>query len=420
MGGAASVSDFAGADNGCDRGNCSVCAACNRPTLWRALTSMMRIAVVVPGGVDQSGEYRVIPALLALITRLSRHHEVHVFALNQEAQPRDWDLAGARIHNVGERYTRLRALRMIRALHRRSPFDLVQAIWSGACGQIAVAAGKMLGIPSLVHVAGGELVALPEIGFGGQLNWRGRVREALVLRGAAAVTAASAPMIELLAALNLPAQRVPLGVDLSTWPARAPRRRDAAGPARLIHVASLNRVKDQPTLLRALSVLRSSGLEFEIDIVGEDTLQGAVQTLCAQLGLCTRVRFHGFLTQRQLRPLMESADLMIVSSRHEAGPLALLEAAVAGVPTVGTAVGHVREWAPRAALAVPVGAPAELGGAIRSLLEDEDLRLSVAHEAQRRATREDADYTAGRFQALYSTLSGPDTSKLIQRIKPPP
>jgi glycosyltransferase involved in cell wall biosynthesis len=369
-----------------------------------ALTTMMRIAVVVPGGVDQSGEYRVIPALLALIERLSLHNEVHVFALNQEAQPREWQLAGARIHNIGQRYTRLRAVRMIRALHRRAPFDLVHAIWSGACGQVAVTAGKMLGIPSLVHVAGGELVALPAIGFGGRQSWRGRIREALVLRAATAITAASAPMIELLAALDLQAQRLPLGVDLRTWPARAPRRRAGTGAARLIHVASLNRVKDQATLLRALAALRSAGLNFHIDLVGEDTLQGAIQALCAQLGLCAQVSFHGFLTQRQLRPVVESADLMIVSSRHEAGPLALLEAAVAGVPTVGTAVGHVLEWAPEAALAVPVGAPAELAGAIRRMLEDEDLRLAVAREAQRRATREDADYTAGRFQALYSTV----------------
>ncbi len=38
---------------------------------------------------------------------------------------------------------------------------------------------------------------------------------------------------------------------------------------------------------------------------------------------------------------------MIISSRHEAGPLAVLEAAVKGVPTVGTAVGHIAEWAPQ-------------------------------------------------------------------------
>ena len=270
----------------------------------RALTMVKRIAVVVPGGVDQSGEYRVIPALLALIERLSLHNEVHVFALSQEPAACVWELAGARIHNIGARHTRLRAVRAICALHRASPFGLVQAIWSGACGQIAVAAGKMLGIPSLVHVAGGELVALPEIGFGGRQSWRGRTREALVLRAATAITAASGPMIELLAALDLQAQRLPLGVDLRTWPARVPPRRNGSGVARLIHVASLNRVKDQTTLLRALATLRTSGLNFHIDIVGEDTLQGAIQALCAQLGLSARTRFHGFLKQRQLRPVV--------------------------------------------------------------------------------------------------------------------
>ena len=35
------------------------------------------------------------------------------------------------------------------------------------------------------------------------------------------------------------------------------------------------------------------------------------------------------------------ADLFWLTSRHEAGPVAVLEAAVAGVPTVGTAVGQV-------------------------------------------------------------------------------
>jgi hypothetical protein len=40
---------------------------------------------------------------------------------------------------------------------------------------------------------------------------------------------------------------------------------------------------------------------------------------------------------------------MVVSSRHEAGPVAVLAAAVAGVPTIGTCVGHIAERAPSAA-----------------------------------------------------------------------
>jgi glycosyltransferase involved in cell wall biosynthesis len=365
----------------------------------------VRIALVVPGGVDRSGEYRVIPALMALIRRLALHDEVHVLALSQEDSAGEWNLAGARIHNVGSRRTRLRAVRSICEIHRSSYFALVHAIWSGAGGQVAVAAAALLGVPSLIHVAGGELVALPEIGYGSRLRWRGRISEAMVLRAASAITAASAPVIEMISRLGLTAERVPLGVDLDTWPARAPVRRPVGRLARLVHVASLNRVKDQATLLRALAALTRRGVSFEMDIVGEDTLQGEIQGLAAELGLSARVRFHGFLTRRRLRPIVEAADLMLVSSRHETGPVVVLEAAAAGVPTIGTCVGHIAEWAPSAAMSVPVGDWASMAGAIVQLLDDEELRLDIAREAQRRALAEDADYTVERFRALYARLA---------------
>ena len=185
----------------------------------------MKIALVVPGGVDRSGEYRVIPALLALIERLASRDDVHVFALWQETEPQSWDLAGARIHNVGAPRTLFRAVRAIIAEHRLSPFSVVQSIWSGAPGFVAVAAGIILGLPRLVHVAGGELVALPDIGYGGRRKWQGRLRESIVLRAATIVTAASGPMIEMLARLGISAQRVPLGVDLKVWPLREPAAR---------------------------------------------------------------------------------------------------------------------------------------------------------------------------------------------------
>jgi glycosyltransferase involved in cell wall biosynthesis len=360
----------------------------------------MKIALVLPGGVDRSGEFRVIPVFLALIERLARIHDVHVFALRQEASPGRWELAGATIHNIGDGWPRLRAIMAIRAEHRRAPFDVVQAIFSGSCSFVAVAAAKLLRLPSLVHIAGGELVALHGIGYGGRQKWKGRLREAVVLRAADTVTAASAPIVDSLNALGLKAQRVPLGVDLQVWPPLAPRPRSGA-QARLIHVASLNPVKDQSTLLRALAALVDMGVAFRMDIVGVDTLDGEMQRLARQLGLESRVRFHGFKTQRELRPMMESADLLVMSSLHEAGPLVLLEAAVAGVPAVGTAVGHFVEWSPSAALAVPVKGWAELANAIQQVLADEELRLRLAREAQRRALVEDADYTAHAFQTLY-------------------
>jgi hypothetical protein len=50
----------------------------------RFAVKKLKVALVVPGGVDRSGDYRVIPVLLALIERLAR-----VVDLRQHLQHRD-------------------------------------------------------------------------------------------------------------------------------------------------------------------------------------------------------------------------------------------------------------------------------------------------------------------------------------------
>src|SRR3954466_13979048 len=75
-------------------GRC-LCPAARRSTGGPVL----KLAIVVPGGMDRSGEYRVIPVFLALIARLAGHHDVHVFVLHQEPLPATWPLLGATVHN---------------------------------------------------------------------------------------------------------------------------------------------------------------------------------------------------------------------------------------------------------------------------------------------------------------------------------
>jgi hypothetical protein len=93
----------------------------------------VKIALVVPGGVDRSGTERVIPCLLWLIERLvAAGDEVHVFALNQEPEPGEWRLLGATVHNAGTRWPRLRTVAAMLREHRRGRFDAVHAFWAGA------------------------------------------------------------------------------------------------------------------------------------------------------------------------------------------------------------------------------------------------------------------------------------------------
>jgi glycosyltransferase involved in cell wall biosynthesis len=212
-------------------------------------------------------------------------------------------------------------------------------------------------------------------------------------------------MVRAATAMGALAERLPLGVALDRWPASPPRSRDLDRPARLIHVANLSRVKDQPTLLRALRRVLDGGTSLHLDVVGEDTTGGRVERMAAELGLQDHLTFHGFLPHAELRALVEAADLHVFSSRWEADPIALLEAAVAGIPTVGTAVGHMLDWSPSAALAVPVGDAVALADGIEALLADEPRRMEVARAAQARALVHDADWSARRVLELYEELT---------------
>lgn len=366
----------------------------------------MKIAILAPGGVGRDGVSEVIPCFLWLIERLVRAgDEVHVFTLRQEPQPGRWQLLGAQVHNAGRRPRRLRMFRAILAEHRRGRFDVLHAMWAVPAGLVAAAAGRILRLPILLCLPGGDLVSLPRLFYGGRLTLRGRAQLRLALAAADRIVAPSAFMVEQAAAAGAAASRLPFGVALDRWPPRPPRRRIAGAPAKLLHVASLNRVKDQETLLQAAAALKAGSLSFTLDIIGFDTLDGAVQRRSHELALDDCVRFHGFLPHHELRPWIERADLLVMASRHEAGPLVALEAAVAGIPTAGTAVGHLADWAGEAAVAVPVGDAAALARAVSELLADEDRRLAIAAEAQRRALAEDADFTAAETRRIYSELA---------------
>jgi glycosyltransferase involved in cell wall biosynthesis len=364
----------------------------------------MRIALVVPGGVDASGTERVIPAFVWLIERLARRHDVRVFAMHQQPEPAEWDLLGARVENIGiTDGRRRRFLHRFAAAHRAAPFDVVHALF-GSVGPLAMLAARRHRLPFLMHLAGGEPVGLRDIGYGALTTTRGRLGLRLAAFGAQRVTVATSFMQRLARDVGMKSEVVPLGVALDRWPPRLPRAREANRPARLLHIGDLRPVKDQPMLLAAMERLVEQRLDFRLDVAGVDTMDGALQRSSSAVRLGGRVTWHGLLGRAALRAVVDAADLLVVTSRHEAGPLAVLEAAVAGVPTVGTAVGHVADFAPDAALAVPIGDADALAAGIVSLLANEPRRMAIARAAHERAVASDADATAARFELMYEDV----------------
>jgi glycosyltransferase involved in cell wall biosynthesis len=211
---------------------------------------------------------------------------------------------------------------------------------------------------------------------------------------------------------------VPLGAERLPDDAQSGRRA-RGGPLRLLVAASINRVKGPDVILGALARARAAlardrdrdpgagPVELRLEWLGEDTLGGSAEALARALGIADVVSLRGFRPQRLVLDAWRDADLVIQGSYHESQGVAVLEAAMAGVPAVGTAVGLVAELAaadPPAAVAVPIGDAAALGDAIAGLARDPERRARLGDAARAWALAHDADWTATTFEAIYAEV----------------
>lgn len=365
----------------------------------------MRLALVVTGGLHPSGRDQIIPAWLWLVERLAREHDVHGFVVRHLSEPATYALRGATVHDLGRpegTWAQWKALRS--SLVRHGPFDVIHGFWVDPGGLLASIAGRRLGIPSLVTCDSGEFTALVGLAYGLQRTLRGRAMVAVACRLATHVHVTTVFMERLAQSYGYRVMRIPLGVDLRH--VTAPAARAEGPPWRLLQVASLNRIKDQSTLLHALALARRS-IDVTLDLVGEDTLDGHLQRLAVALGVAEAVTFHGLVPHDALACFHRAAHVYVQSSRHEAGGIAVLEAAAAGVPIVGSRVGYVSDWDPHAAAGVVPGDAQTLAAAIVGLLRDPERRGALARAARDLAVEHDADWSARRMIALYASLARP-------------
>ena len=378
----------------------------------------MKVGLVVPGGFDRGD--RIIPALHALTSELATRHEIHVFAAEGESGPGRYARSGVDVHQLGGDSSTAaaagwdrRGLRMARyawrlaqavdAARASGPFDLFHAVWAGHTGLLATLMARRLSLPLIVSIGGGESVWLPDIRYGGAGSPLGRARVGVTLRLAAAITAGSAFATNFLPPRMTGQVRViPLGIQ--TGPSGDPPVRPPGPPWRLLQVADLNLVKDQETTLRALrQVVRRLG-DVSMDFIGEDTRGGRLQRMADTLGVGDRVRFLGFVPHQQLTAHYARAHLHVISSRYESQGVSILEAAVSGIPTVGTAVGLLPTLAPSAARCVAPGDFTALADAICETLLDGAARDEMGRAARQWATSHDARWTAAEFEQVYASV----------------
>jgi glycosyltransferase involved in cell wall biosynthesis len=153
----------------------------------------------------------------------------------------------------------------------------------------------------------------------------------------------------------------------------------------VLMVSRMDRLKDHPTLLHAVQLLKARGRPVQLILAGDGPLRKEQEALTLQLGLSDSVTFLGNRTD--VAELMGASDVLVLATYSEGLPTVLLEGMAAGIPVVATDIPPCREVLDggRCGILAPPQDPGALATAIESLLEDAHQREGLVSAARERA-----------------------------------
>ena len=111
----------------------------------------------------------------------------------------------------------------------------------------------------------------------------------------------------------------------------------------LLSVARLDEHKNPLLLIRAAAALRDAGETFQLVIAGDGPLRSLVEQERAKLQLEDCIAVVGWRSQEQVVLHLQQSRALLLSSRCEGLPIAIMEAFAAGRPVIATDVGGVGE-----------------------------------------------------------------------------
>jgi glycosyltransferase involved in cell wall biosynthesis len=182
-----------------------------------------------------------------------------------------------------------------------------------------------------------------------------------------------------------------LGIDLPTRVAsvdeRTALRRLFGVPETTYVVGWIGRmtaIKRLDDTIRAFALLRESGVDARLCLVGDGPDRAAVEGRLSELGIARETLLPGY--QRNIGSYLAFFDTLLLTSGNEGTPVVAIEALAAGRPVVATAVGGVPDVVSHGVdgLLAPVGDIDALAAALGRLAADPELRRRMGEAGRER------------------------------------
>lgn len=175
----------------------------------------------------------------------------------------------------------------------------------------------------------------------------------------------------------------------------------------LLYAGGISPHKNIETLIDAYAALARGRGELPLlvvvgDLGGDPYLSSGpgLQERVARLGLRRSVLFPGFVSDETLACLYTAAEATVVPSMAEGFGLPAVEAAACGTPVILSDLPAHRETMDEAALYFPATDAPALAGVLAQIVDDAELRTSLADRGRRSVGRLSWDATASRLRDL--------------------
>ena len=358
------------------------------------------------GGIGGGDFSQGQPPLPAFVEELSSLYSVTVYSIlpaNADFSPNGFEFVSVN--------RRIRSLKIRSVLicmlflwhHFKKRYSLLHAIWVYPAGTISVVFGKLLGIPSVVTVQGGEAASVPSLNYGHMLNPYLKKITFWTCEKASAVTSISKFLISKLQENGLTRkniQIIPWGPDVTIFK-QSEKTNDEL--LKIIHVANLTEVKDQVTLLKSFALIVKQ-IPSKLRIIGSGSMEGELKALTETLGLSDHVEFLGAIPHKQISQYYTWANLMMHCSLHEGQSVVVVEAMACGVVVCGTRVGILYDLGNDYFETVDVGDYEALSSRVVELWSNKNKYSTLQKKSHSWIQQHDFRWTINQYADLYANL----------------
>jgi glycosyltransferase involved in cell wall biosynthesis len=168
----------------------------------------------------------------------------------------------------------------------------------------------------------------------------------------------------------------------------------------VLAVGNLQPRKNLVRLIGAIRSLAAAGLDLDLLVVGPEHYR-AEEVLGAAREVAGRIRFTGYVTDRQLAACYSGATVFAFPSLFEGFGIPLLEAMAHGVPVVCSKAGAFPEVCADAALYFDPLDVDSMADALRRVVTDSKLRLELVRKGRAREAEFSWRRSAEKTLAVY-------------------